>query len=214
MNYTQFKSFLATFLWKQNDTDLIAKLDSLILMANAELNSKLDLQRRETTLLATVENVDYNLPADYRNMVSVNYLDGNYAGGLTNTTALDIYKKRAVSRNASFVPLYCVDQGATSKVLRLVGPYSVATPGSFVILYRANVPDFAATDASWLETDYLDLYVYTILSHTAPFLREDERLTVWMELKNTAIDAAIQDDKARNVFGGSPMRMQPHRQVP
>ena len=50
MNYTEFKTHLLTFLWKANDADLVASLDNLIIMANAELGRKLTISEREEVL--------------------------------------------------------------------------------------------------------------------------------------------------------------------
>jgi hypothetical protein len=215
MNYAAFKTYLRTFLWKQNDTDLANAMDSLIRMADGELNRVLDIQRRQKTVLIAPETEDYLLPADFRHMVSVNNSATTSESGFASTTLVDIYRKRQQTNSANIMPVYAVDQGAgAQKILRLVGPFSVDNPGSLVLVYRANVPDFAALDASWLETDFLDLYTYTILSHTAPFLREDERLQVWMAMKGAAIESALVEDKHHVVHGGSPMQMQPHRRVP
>lgn len=215
MDYAQFKTFLSTFLWKQNDVDLANNLDSLIRMADGELNRTLDVQRRQKTVLIEPETQDFVLPADFRHMVSLSNLDETAPSGFSSTTLVDLYKKRRQSRGAHLMPFYAVDQGdGADKILRLVGPFSVTTPGALMLTYRANVPDFQALDSSWVEADFLDLYTYTILSHTAPFLREDERLSVWMEMKALAITAALEEDRHHVVHGGSPLRMQPHRAVP
>lgn len=214
MDYAEFKTFLGTFLWKQNDTDLAANLDSLIRMADGELNRTLDVQRRQKTLLIEPESDDYNLPADFRHMVSVHNLDESASSAFQSVTLIDLYRKRR-QYNGTLGPFYAVDQGeGAQKILRLVGPFSASNPGSLVLVYRANVPNFEALDASWLESDFLDLYTYTILSHTAPFLREDERLPVWMEMKASAIASALEEDRHSVVHGGTPLRMQPSRPVP
>jgi len=61
MNYSEFKTYLSTFLWKQNDTDLANNLDSLIRMADGELNRVLDIQRRQKTLLIAPTTENYAL---------------------------------------------------------------------------------------------------------------------------------------------------------
>jgi hypothetical protein len=214
MDYAAFKTYLRTFLWKQNDTDLANSLDSLVLMAHAELNRRLDIQRREITLLIEPETEDYELPADFRQIVSVNNTALTSQSQFSSTTQLDIYRQRQRTSSANIMPIYATAQGAgNQKILRLVGPFSPTDPGSLILIYRANVPDFAVTDASWLEADFLDLYTYTVLSHTAPFLREDERIAVWMDFKEKAIMSAIEEDK-HSVSHGSPMTMRPHRKVP
>jgi hypothetical protein len=213
MNYAAFKTFLATFLWKQNDTDLVANLDSLITMANAELNTRLNIQRRETTLAIAPTTQDYALPTDFRSMVSLNNNSAVDKRQFRNTTASDIYSMRVDSPD-QVLPFYSVAQGASGKLLRLVAPFSVSAAGSMVLVYRANVPDFAVTDTSWVADDYLDLYTYTVLSHTAPFLREDERVQLWLQMKTDALVAADDEDKRQIAFGGSPLQMRPHHAVP
>ena len=214
MNYAAFKSYLATFLWKQNDTDLIANLDSLILMANAELNRVLDIQRRDVTLAFAPDSQDHPLPSDFRHVVSLNSLDVNAHGGFSQTTELDIHRQRAATQSGALLGIYAVSQGANAKTLRMVAPFTVTTPGSMLIVYRANVPNYATTDLSWLADDFLDLYTYVVLSHTAPFLREDERVSLWDKYKNEAIATAIQEDRHGVKFGGSPLLMQSPHAIP
>lgn len=213
MDYATFKGFLGTFLWKQNDTDLANNLDSLIRMADGELNRVLDIQRRQITLLIEPETEDYLLPLDFRHMVALSNLDDQSNSAFSVTTLVDLYRRRR--GNSYLQPFYVVDQGVgAQKILRLIGPFSPTAKGSLILTYRANVPDFQALDSSWVEADFLDLYTYTVLSHAAPFLREDERIPVWMEMKTNAIGSAIEEDRHQVAFGGSPMQMQPHRKVP
>lgn len=214
MNYAAFKAFLATFLWKQNDTDLIANLDSLILMANGELNRVLNIQRRDVTLLFQPASQDYPLPVDFRHIVSVNNANIDSVSGFAQTTELDIYRKRQQSQSMCVLPYYAVAQAVSNKVLRLVAPFTALLPGNMVMVYRANVPDYATTDTSWLAEDFLDLYTYTVLSHTAPFLREDERIGLWDKYKTDGINTAMHEDAHGVKFGGSPLHMQPVHRVP
>lgn len=214
MNYATFTSFLRTFLWKQNDTDLANNIDSLVVMANAELSRVLDLKRREESSTIAPTGEDFVLPSNFRHMIAVIGLQSPMKGTFANTTASHIYEMRAKGRSEVGAPYYHVAQDGADKVLRLVGPFSVSNPGSIGIVYRAAIPDFAVADASWLADDYLDLYTYAVLSHTAPFLREDERLPVWQTMKSDAIATAIIEDKHNVDFGGSPLQMRPHRVVP
>lgn len=215
MDYAEFKDHLTVFLWRQNDVDLAARLDTLIRMGENELNRVLDIQRRQVTVNILPETEDYVLPTDFRHIVSLhnNTLTSNAM--MTSTTLGDIYLLRQRTNSSRVVPLYAIDEGvAGAKILRLVGPFSVDTPGSLILVYRNNVPNFQVTDASWLEADFLDLYTYTVLMHTTPFLKDDERLQLWQTLKDAAILSAIDEDKHKVTHGGSPMQMRPHRIVP
>jgi len=215
MNYADFKAYLAVFLWKQNDADLVANMDTLIVMGESELNRVLDIQRRQKTALIAPVTQDHPLPADFRTIISVANNDPLTRGMMVSTTLQDVYAQRTASGSLRTAGVYAVDEGdAGQKLLRLVGPFSAERPGSMTLTYRCNVPHFKDTNASWLAEDFLDLYTYTVLSHCAPFLREDERIAVWEGKKGEAIMAAITEDKHMITHGGSPLQMLPHRRVP
>lgn len=215
--YAQFKTYLTDMLWRQNDTDLANNLDKLIRMADSELNRKLDIQRREVTATIAPEVEDFVLPADFYQMISLSNLQverqrGN--GVMTNTTLSNIYDMRTASDSAYIEPYYYAERSATASTLYLVGPFSAADAGSLQISYRTAIPDFAGTDASWLEADYLDLYVYAVFKHAAIFLREDDRVQQYDALMMDALGSSVDTDKRHIRFGGSPLHMQPHRHVP
>lgn len=217
MDYATFKSFLTTHLWKVNDTVLTNNLDNLILMANAELNRKLNIQRREVSVTIAPETEDYSLPADFYQIMSLsNQQPTRQRKGaeFQNTTFQHIQDLRARTDSAYIEPYYHAVRAADANTLYLVGPFSSSNPGSLVLQYRTAVPDFAQTDSSWLADDYLDLYTYTVLSHCAPFLREDERVPLWQQYKTDALGSADGEDKRLVRFGGSPLHMKPHRHVP
>ena len=214
LSYNQFKDYLTTFLWKSNDTTLVASMDSLIAMANAELSSKLNIQRRQQTALIAPESQDYVLPDDFRSMVSLtNAVPSGRDYIMKSVTLSDLYQQRARSSGALSL-IYAVDTAQAVPILRLVGPFSAGSPGSMVLVYRSAIPDYQVTDASWVADLYLDLYTYTVLSHAAPFLREDERVPIWVQMKGAALEAALMEDAHHINHGGSPLQMSPHRQVP
>lgn len=217
MSYSDFKTWLTTFLWKTNDTVLVNNLDKLIKMAEAELNRTLAIQRRQVTLTIEPEAEDYDLPDDFQHIVSLSNLQPTRQARSANmklSTLHHIYDMRARTDSSYIEPYYCTVRRSDGNTLYLVGPFSAENPGKFELEYRASVPDFATDDTSWLYDDYLDLYTYTALSHSSLFLREDERLETWRGMKNEALLAALDEDKRYGQFGGSPMTMQPHRAVP
>lgn len=213
MDYAEFKNHLTTFLWKDNDTTLIASLDSLIRMAEAELNRELPIEQRivDITLAPTTETIP--VPADYRSMISLNNLASrgrSTSNTMVNQTKTSVLAQRKLSQSSHVVNVYCVE----NRQIHLVGPFSAEWPGELHMTYRANFPDFRALDVSYLADEYLDLYTYTVLSHSAPFLREDERVPMWTSLKMTAIESTLKEDKWDKQYGGSPLGMSNHRPVP
>lgn len=66
---------------------------------------------------------------------------------------------------------------------------------NLVIHYTRKIPDFQATDTSWLADEQLDLLTYATLYNTAAFLREDERIQTWQVLYQEALQSEIEDSE-------------------
>lgn len=74
--------------------------------------------------------------------------------------------------------------------------------------YRTTVPRFKDADSSWLADEYLDLYTYSVLRQTAPFLREDERLQVWQAMHDEALASALDVsafEQSKGTFASKPL---------
>lgn len=213
--YSEFKTYVTTYLWRQNDTVLMNNLDKIIRMAHAEINRKLNIQRREVNITINPTSQDYSLPTDFYQVISlVNAgISRLNDGEMQSTTKAYIEQLRA--KNTSRVaPYYYAQRASDANTLFLVGPFSISDPGDLRLQYRTKVPDFETDDTSWLEEDYLDLYLYTVLKHCGIFSREDERIQFYAALAETALQEALTEDNHEVRFGGSPLHMQPHRVVP
>ena len=216
--YSEFKAFVADYIWRQNDTDLANNLDNIIRMANSELNRKLDIQRREVSTTIAPETEDFVLPADFYQILSLTDKSPSSSVSKTNpfhaTSKSQIEQYRAYSNSLYTLPYYYTQRRADGATLYLVGPFSSENPGSFDLTYRTAVPDYLAENTSWVEDEYLDLYLYTILKHVGIFLREDERVASYAGLMLDALESALVEDKHKVRFGGSPLQMKPARPVP
>jgi len=223
LTYTQFKDYIKTYLWRDNDVDLTNNIDTLILQANNELTQLTrDFNRREAVVVIAPETEDFDLTAKVSDFEAVKSLTSNANNTLyrrsqkkfVQTTLSDLFAIRAKYPGVGLMPYYCVSRDGSNFVLRLVGSFSATNPGDLTLVYRLGIPDFQATDASWLADEYLSLYVYTVMKHCALFLREDERVQAYKALQLEAYQVADEDDKHNLQFGGSPLRMRPHRAVP
>lgn len=121
-------------------------------------------------------------------------------------------------RTTGAVGLYVWQVDAdSSQWVQLTAEDSVRDDGSYSNInvnldYVRKMPDFAATDTSWLADYYLNVYVYSVLKQCAPFLREDERIATWMNTLTEALMAA-NDDSAFNKTRGVPAPMPLPRQA-
>jgi len=215
--FSEFKTYLTDMLWRQNDTDLSNNLNNLIRMANHELNRKLTIQKREVAATITPETEDYTLDAEFYQMMSLTNRQParqRKKGEMRLTTLSTIYQLREAGDSAYIEPYYYPQRGETANTLYLVGPFSASNPGELDIQYRTTIPDYETEDSSWVEDEYLDLYVYTVFKHCAMFLREDERMMQYAGYMQDALDSALDEDLRQVRFGGSPLDMKPHRYVP
>lgn len=198
MDYAAFKTHLLTFLWKQNDTELVASLDNLIIMANAELDRKLTITGRELELDLVIGAETFLLPDDFSHMITLSYANGT----LVSCTPAKLAEDRLLLAPPGDNGHYRI----RGKYLELAGTFSAIDPTTFTLYYRNKIPDFKTLGVSYLADDYLDLYTYAVFKHAAPFLREDERVALWKDMYREALDSVLEDDKWNKTYGGSPSR--------
>jgi hypothetical protein len=189
-SYSDFKTFLTTFLWRDGDAVLIANLDSLIKMADAELNRIFKVEDRTVTADAEVIDNILTTPLDYREMRNLSMAG---VGSLTYASPLEFAREEALS-SGHFKPIFTV----SNNLIRLIGTFSGLTPVAATMVYYANLPDFKATGASWVADNYLDVYTYCALKH--------DRLMVWDGLYKAALQVAL-DENAQRKYTGSPQKI-------
>lgn len=196
MNYAQFKDYLARFVWRDGDTAFESDLDLLIQMGEARLNRDLRIQRMVESAALPVTAINVDLPADYAEARTV-ALSGPETP-LTLTSMSDLQNRRSAAPERL--------QRVYAIVGRQIGLVGVQTDGSrdLLLTYYARIPDFQATDESWLADEYLDLYTYAVLRHTASYLRDDERVALWQNEYIETLQSVMTEDANRR-FAGSPM---------
>lgn len=260
MTYDEFKTFLITFLWKKGDQQVIDNLDTLIHMANNEIERRLPISMREASAVINVTQIVMDTPADYKNFRSLTDMT-NGMGQLRYVEPANLYQTLAFTNGSVWKPIFSLInnqmlfcgpvqnnfffEGPTPPVNPVEGMLwfrttvspglyvwvvdanssqwvqlsaeqaasSQATLGTMQVLldYERKIPDFKTTDTSWLADDYLDLYTYGTLIHSAGFIREDERLPNWGQLFEKAIETATEDsefNKRRGVYASKPLPRQ------
>lgn len=195
MTYAEFKTYIATFLWKPSDADLLANLNSLVLMATSRLDRDLQIRRRVTTSSLPLTSDELELPDDFKQLVAVG------APLLPAFTRLNREQYNDIAESYASNPalMRCyLYEGAS---LFFFTTASVGEPATIRLTYRAKLPDFAVTDTSWVADDMLDIYTYAVLMNAEPFLRNDERVSGMVQLYQDALKSILEDD----AFGsGSP----------
>lgn len=201
MLYSEFKSYLITHLWKNGDQSVIDALDLIIKTAEDELNRDFKMEDRVVMAKLTTENTTIPLPADYRELRHLLPMVGNNSYEYVIPAEYAESRNRGTTKSNQFT--------VVNNTIVLVEGGAVGKPLEVQCWYYRNVPrfkDLVPPATSWMAEDYFDVYLYTVLKHTAPFLREDERLATWASLGGDAMLSA-QNENLDRKFAGSPLKM-------
>ena len=200
MTFDEFQTYLMTHLWKTGDSIVLNNLPTIILTAEAELNRTLKVEDRVSVLDMQATSIAWPLPPDYRSM---RHLSSPQRGEMNYNIPADFANKRAAKTCTG------KDYTVVNKTLRLIGNITPEAPLDLETWYYRNIPKMAddpEETSNWLLQDYFDVFLYCVLKHTAPFLREDERLQVWGTLFSDAMIAALDEDNDRK-YAGSPLKV-------
>jgi len=202
-NYGQLREAVADWLMRK---DLEAQIPQFIRLAEAALDKVLrtrEMIRRSRTI---AEGQYIPLPGDWRKAKNVQRVADSHALGLMAYDEIDKYRadiKSGRRRNPNRGPEFYALVGNT---MELAPSPSPGAPSEIEMIYYAKVPRLQGeVDTSWLLLDYPEIYLYGALVHSAPFLKDDERLAVWQTLYRQAVMAANQSD-ADARFSGAPMQ--------
>lgn len=191
--YATLKSDVAGWLLRD---DLTAAIPSFVRLAEAAIRRDLRIRAMLKTSTLTLTGQSTPLPSDFIEM---------------NRVALDSTTNPAIS----YMPaeaLYSHDSYHDSGVptfFTIEGTNIVTAPdgtGEDLLLnyYRAFDALSDDADTNWLLTNAYDVYLYGSLAHASPYIKEDERVGIWVQGYSSAISALNKTDR-RSTFAGAPL---------
>lgn len=210
-NYGQLRDAVADWLMRK---DLEAQIPQFIRLAEAEMDKVLRTREMVKRSRTIAEGQYIPLPGDWRKARNVQRVADNRALGLMAFDEIDRYRadiKTGRRHNPNKGPEFYALVGDT---MELAPSPSPEAPSEIEMIYYAQVPrlrepedpsEEGVVDTSWLLRGYPSLYLYGALVHSAPFLKDDERLAVWQTLYQQAVVAANESD-ADSRFSGAPMQ--------
>lgn len=198
MSYAQLKSDIADWL---NREDLTAKIPSFIRLAEARFNRDLRVRQMVKRAVSDLDAGYISLPSDWLEAKNIQI---NTASGprkleyVTLEQADDLRLKRG---NTAGDPHYFNITGSQLEI--------IPSPGGepeIEMTYYAKVPALSDENTSnWLLTTWYDMYLYGSLAHTAPYLKDDERVQTWAAFYDRALQE-ITDSDARAQYSGSVLK--------
>ena len=200
--FTELKEAVADWL---DRSDLTARIPDFIALAEARINRELRIRPMEvrSTMYATVDQQYFNLPGGYIQMRNIQ-LNTN------PTTPLEYITPEMLDR------LYGSTTTGKPRAYTLIGDeiQLAPIPDSAYQIEMAFYEKFTAlgdgtsgtVTNNWLTANAPDVLLYGALMEAEPFIKNDERIPVWLNGYSNAIDKLQKADQ-RDRHSGSAMRV-------
>jgi len=201
-NYTELKDAIADWL---DRSDLTNRIPDFIALAEARLNRELRIRPMEvrSTMTTTVGQRYFNLPGGYLQM-------RNFQINTNPITPLEYITPEMLDR------LYGSNTTGKPRAYSLIGDEIQLAPipdSEYTIemaFYEKFTPLGDGTSgtvtSNWLTKNAPDVILYGALIEAEPFIKNDERIQLWLTAYKEAIDK-IQKADDRDRHSGSQMRV-------
>jgi hypothetical protein len=189
--YAGLQTTIADFLDRQ---DLTAAIPTFIALAETRISRDLSHWKQEKRV-DTVFNERFELiPNDMIEALSLQHANG---GRIVTMAATEMQERRGATENLA---------GKPTSVRLTAGQFELyPTPDeaySVSLLYLGRIPALSDDNTStWLLLDAPDILLYGALGQSAPYLKDDARLTVWAALYQSAVDALNAESKSAKSIG-------------
>jgi hypothetical protein len=212
VDYPSLQGAIIEYLARDQDTTLIARIPTFIQLAEAKFNRQLfvrQMEQRSTALIdvTQAEPEFIALPSDFQSMrrVRLSSVQGKPHLDFRSGTQLDEYRYR--SADVAGQPRYFTVFGDEIEIAPTPdADYTVE------MVYRQNITPLAANATNWLLAQAPDLYLYGALLESAPYIKEDVRISTW----SLGFSAALNDLNnlgLTSTFNAGPMTVRVSGQV-
>ncbi len=201
--YSDLKASIAGFL---NRIDLTAVIPDFIQLAEAQINRRLRTRRMIGRSTATLAGEFIALPSDFggpRTMQITGPATQRVVPFVEPTQA-DVEREKYFAGTPGLPEFYTV----VGEEFQFVPPPD--TSYALQLTYWQRLAVLSVTNASnWVLQDHPDAYLYGALVQSAPYLKDDGRLTVWGTLFTQALDD-IEDEDSQAAYAAK-LNMRPAR---
>lgn len=199
--YTELLEAIEDWLNRVGSPELAARAPDFIALAEARHNRELRVRQMVKRATASLEGGFITLPGDWLEAKNVQINRNGRPRKLEYVTLERADEIRASRLFDSTGPMFF---NVTGEQLEVVP--TVSDPAEIEMTYYAAIPSLGPERAdNWLLRTWPDLYLYGSLVHSAPYLRDDERINTWAGLYDRALEEIKQSDE-RAVFSGSVLK--------
>lgn len=193
--YAELKTEIADFLNRDDLTDVIP---TFIKLGEAQIARDLRHRLQEKRVTATLDEQYEALPSDFLEARRI-IVNGDVQ--LRPISGEDMAKYRYANNTAGEPKYYYI----TADQIELY-PTPTGTD-EMSLLYYARIPALSDTVTSnWLLDENPDAYLYASLLHAAPYLADDARLPMFIQMYQSII-AALNGNSNREQWSGGSLVM-------
>ena len=197
MNYSELKALVADTL---NRADLTALIPSWIVLCEGEINATIRHRKMLQRSSNTFDEHYLILPDDFLEAKNIQ-LNTDPAVSLQYITMEHADLLRSGIHQTPGQPKYYT----------IIGEQLEATPipdaaYEVEMAYYARLASLSDSNTSnWLSTLYPAVYLYGTLKHSAPYLKNDERILIWDGLYKEAAAKVNAESERSEVSGATPI---------
>jgi hypothetical protein len=198
MTYAELKTAIANYL---NRSDLTSDIDTFIDNVEAELNRRLrtkDMIKRAT---ATADSQYLTVPTDWIEAINVEITSNDFSPLFQQSIeSLDVYRKS--NNNSVGQPVYFAMVDDSIELAPTPdGEYTLQ------LTYYAKISALSDSNTSnFVSVSHPDVYLYGALKHASIFLMEDERIPMFTQQFEKALEEMrLEQEKA--AFGKGSLMM-------
>jgi hypothetical protein len=196
-NYSELKSSIADFL---NRDDLTSTIPTFVALAEADFNRTVRHWRQEKRSTAEIDTQYSGFPNDFLEPIRFH----SEANGklLELVSVSEMQNLRFANNNTLGKPeFYAITAGEFEVYPTPDSAYSAE------LYYYSKLDALSdSTATNWMLTNFPDAYLYGALLHSAPYLADDARVSVWAALHQKVIND-INTESERTKVGSSGRRI-------
>jgi len=192
MTYAELKTNIANYL---NRSALMSYIDTFIDCTEAELNRRLRTKEMIKRATATADSQYLTVPTDWQEAINIEITSNNFSPLFQQSIeSLDVYRK--ANNNITGQPIYYAMVDDSIEL--------APTPDSSYTLqltYYAKINALSDSNTTnFVSTDHPDVYLYGSLKHASIFLMEDERIPLFTNMFEKALEE-IRLEQEKAAFG-------------
>lgn len=202
LNYSDLQNSVGDFL---NRMDLLPVVKTFIQFAEADFNRSLRVREMMTDapVIVSFTSDTALLPDDFLELRGAPTLGVN--GPDLDYKTPEILSAILGDPNETGDPQCYTLVGKSMRIAPVGDVTAWTAPVDIAIFYYRKIPALAdATDANWLLLAHPDLYLYTTLIQSAPYLKDDERLQVWGGLQQKILEDIRMANERASYRGATP----------